>query len=180
MAQELLYPVVDGKKQCGSCREWLDLGEFTKYRDKYCSSRCKKCANKYGKEYRDKPENKEKRRAYQKKYMADSLNRENKNLYIRQYKKRASVRAKNYKSNRLWLKNEKQKAVDYKSGKCSVCGYNKCLSALEFHHTNPEEKDGYNSHWTFERNKSELDKCVLLCANCHREKHEEMDKYEQT
>lgn len=32
-------------------------------------------------------------------------------------------------------------AIDYKGGKCSVCGYNKCRAALEFHHTNPNEKD---------------------------------------
>ena len=73
------------------------------------------------------------------------------------------------------IRKEKQKAVDYMGGSCAVCGFVKCLSALEFHHLNPKEKEGYNSHWTFEINKKELDKCILLCANCHREKHEEMD-----
>lgn len=32
-------------------------------------------------------------------------------------------------------------AVQYKGGKCCVCGYNKYLGALEFHHLNPNEKD---------------------------------------
>lgn len=68
----------------------------------------------------------------------------------------------------------KQQSIDYLGGKCSKCGYNKCIAALEFHHINPNEKDiDYaNYKWTFsDKLKSELDKCVLLCANCHREEH---------
>mgnify|MGYP000644676537 CR=1 FL=1 len=68
----------------------------------------------------------------------------------------------------------KQKAVEYLGGKCSICGYNKCNRALDFHHINPEEKDNtisslYNYSW--DNIKKELDKCILLCANCHRELH---------
>ena len=50
----------------------------------------------------------------------------------------------------------KLRAVDYKGGKCEICGYDKNLSALEFHHVNPENKefavsvDGYKYSW--ERN----------------------------
>lgn len=64
-------------------------------------------------------------------------------------------------------------AIEYKGGKCSVCGYNRCNRALEFHHVNRADKDfsissqGYTRGW--EKMKVELDKCVLLCANCHRE-----------
>jgi hypothetical protein len=32
-------------------------------------------------------------------------------------------------------------AIAYKGGECSICGYNKCVAALEFHHLNPSEKD---------------------------------------
>lgn len=69
----------------------------------------------------------------------------------------------------------KELAVEYKGGKCEKCGYNKYIGALEFHHLNPNEKDfgiaskGYTNSW--ERVKKELDKCILLCANCHREEH---------
>lgn len=69
-------------------------------------------------------------------------------------------------------------AIAYKGGKCQCCGYNKCNSALEFHHINSEEKDfgisakGYTRSW--ESIKKELNKCVLVCANCHREIHEEL------
>ena len=70
----------------------------------------------------------------------------------------------------------KNKAVDYKGGKCSKCGYDKCKAALDFHHINPEEKDFtiakyYNLSW--DKIKIELDKCILVCANCHREIHYE-------
>lgn len=72
----------------------------------------------------------------------------------------------------------RQKAVEYKGGKCSRCAYDKCLEALEFHHLNPNEKDfsisekGHSRSWG--RVKVELDKCIMLCANCHREVHTEM------
>lgn len=66
-------------------------------------------------------------------------------------------------------------AIAYKGGSCQCCNYNRYVGALEFHHLNPDEKDfgiasrGYTRSW--ERNKAELDKCVLVCANCHREIH---------
>lgn len=59
---------------------------------------------------------------------------------------------------------------------CSECEYSKNLSALEFHHINPEEKDHTldtrklaNCTWEFCL--EEVKKCVLLCSNCHRETH---------
>lgn len=69
----------------------------------------------------------------------------------------------------------KQIFVDYKGGKCERCGYDRCLNALDFHHINPEEKDPTFEgmrYWSFEKAKKELDKCMLLCSNCHREKHD--------
>lgn len=69
----------------------------------------------------------------------------------------------------------KELCVEYKGGCCQSCGYSKCLSALEFHHLDPNEKDfgigskGYTR--SFDKVKIELDKCVMLCANCHREEH---------
>ena len=69
----------------------------------------------------------------------------------------------------------KEILVEYKGGKCEICGYNKCISALEFHHKDPQEKDfaigakGYTR--SIEKNKKEVDKCILVCANCHREIH---------
>ena len=69
------------------------------------------------------------------------------------------------------------KAIELAGGSCKHCGYDKCSSALEFHHIDPSSKDanfrGMRS-WTFEKIKKELDNCVLLCANCHREEHERL------
>ena len=61
--------------------------------------------------------------------------------------------------------------------KCCVCGYDKCISALEFHHLNPEEKEfsiSTNSNISFEKANKELKKCILVCSNCHREIHENL------
>jgi 5-methylcytosine-specific restriction endonuclease McrA len=69
----------------------------------------------------------------------------------------------------------RQMAIEYKGGSCEVCGYDNCSEALEFHHANSSGKDfsisekGYTRSWL--RVKEELDKCMLLCANCHRELH---------
>ena len=73
----------------------------------------------------------------------------------------------------------KEKAIEYKGGKCqhNNCGYNKCNRALEFHHLDPNEKDfGISSYTTlsWDKIKKELDKCILVCANCHREIHDEI------
>lgn len=72
-------------------------------------------------------------------------------------------------------KKVRQMAVEYKGGKCGRCGYSKCVEALEFHHLDSSQKDfgisekGYTRSWT--RVREELDKCILVCANCHRELH---------
>jgi hypothetical protein len=74
----------------------------------------------------------------------------------------------------------KELMVEYKGGCCQKCGYDKYLGALEFHHLDPNEKDFNPSHYrkyTFdERVKNELDKCILLCSNCHRETHFEINE----
>jgi hypothetical protein len=68
----------------------------------------------------------------------------------------------------------KEKAVEYLGGACKICGYNKCIGSLDFHHINPKEKEINYSLFKTIFNKrliDELDKCILLCANCHRELH---------
>lgn len=87
-----------------------------------------------------------------------------------------------YISARKYLKGIKQKCVDYKGGKCEICGYNKCLRSLDFHHKNPNEKDfdigsstyGKKIVRNWDRLKPELDKCMLLCKNCHGEIHQKI------
>lgn len=73
----------------------------------------------------------------------------------------------------------KEKAVEYKGGRCEKCGYDRCVRALEFHHLESAEKDfgiaqkGYTRSW--EMVKKELDKCILVCSNCHAEIHDLID-----
>jgi len=69
---------------------------------------------------------------------------------------------------------ENQKIInDLKINGCAICGYNTCLAALEFHHVNPKEKNFSISSASIMRKNiaSELNKCILLCSNCHREIH---------
>lgn len=77
-------------------------------------------------------------------------------------------------------RNIKQEEVTERGGCCSNCGYDKYIGALEFHHTDPSIKESNFSanwvKWSKKRRTKELDKCVLLCANCHREIHAEMRK----
>lgn len=68
-------------------------------------------------------------------------------------------------------------AVAHAGGKCMRCGYNKYQEVLEFHHKDASQKkfgigqNGLTRSW--ERVKAEVEKCNLLCANCHREIHVE-------
>jgi hypothetical protein len=58
-------------------------------------------------------------------------------------------------------------------GRCMLCGYDRCLAALEFHHVDPASKAfGVAQNGmarSIERLRAEVRKCVLLCSNCHAE-----------
>jgi predicted transcriptional regulator len=72
----------------------------------------------------------------------------------------------------------KELAVEYKGNNCERCGYNKCIDALEFHHLDPQKKSfsignkGKTIAW--KKIKNELDKCIMVCSNCHKEIHYEL------
>ena len=86
-----------------------------------------------------------------------------------------STKCKNKSAVNRFRKNLKTKSVEYKGGKCNSCGYSKDIKALQFHHRDPTQKDfgiganGVTRKWVDV--KIELDKCDMLCANCHIEEH---------
>src|SRR3990167_11159035 len=87
----------------------------------------------------------------------------------RKYKDRARYNIEAVTKRRKKLK---QMAIELKGGKCQICGYNKYQGALDLHHIRGKKEfsigdKGYTRSW--EKVQAELDKCVLVCANCHRE-----------
>ncbi len=88
----------------------------------------------------------------------------------RKYSDRAEYLIKSVSKRRKKLKSM---SIKYKGNKCNICGYNKCVDALEFHHLQEKKfglsKSGLTRSW--DKTKIELDKCILVCANCHREIH---------
>ena len=77
------------------------------------------------------------------------------------------------KSTHQTQKDVRMQAIKHKGGCCEKCGYNNYTGALQFHHKDPTKKDPK----AFRRTKNlqvfleEVDKCALLCANCHAEEH---------
>lgn len=90
---------------------------------------------------------------YEKKYYLDNLEK------IKEYTNQ-------------WRKEKHDWIDNYKLLKgCAICGYKKCVSALEFHHEGDKEFCIGCGEYGFKKLKEEIEKCEVLCANCHRELH---------
>lgn len=80
-----------------------------------------------------------------------------------------------YEGVKRFRRKRKELAVAYLGGQCAICGYSRCLTSLVFHHRDPALKaftiSNKSKAQSFKRIKPELDKCVLLCSNCHGEVH---------
>jgi hypothetical protein len=69
---------------------------------------------------------------------------------------------------------QKEILFNLKINGCAICGYDKCPYALDFHHVNPRTKK-FNitrqqmTSKSDKKLKEELNKCILLCSNCHDE-----------
>lgn len=137
-------------KICTKCKEKKDITEF--YTLDYW---CKKCSYKYNRRWsQNNPEKvKESRRKYYQKHKEEIKTK----------------RRQKISKNKEWF------AVYKKTLKCEICGESRWY-CLVFHHKNPEEKE-YNIGSMINRicNKEkileEIEKCIILCANCHRELH---------
>lgn len=70
-------------------------------------------------------------------------------------------------------KDLRERVVAFLGGRCIICGYDRCMSALDAHHVDPEEKVfSISAVTSWERLEKELRKCVCLCSRCHREVHD--------
>jgi len=92
------------------------------------------------------------------------------NLYKSAYYKR-NIKRKRRLANEL-NRSKKDKAIEYMGGKCVDCGgvFDRCC--YDFHHIG--DKDGNPSKFltgSWDKAEKEIQKCVLLCANCHRIRH---------
>ena len=89
------------------------------------------------------------------------------------HKVRANLDKRNARVN-VKQRERKQWAVVYKGNQCLDCGNQFPLAVYDFHHRNEDDKSNNPSYFiklSKERAISELDKCDLLCANCHRIRH---------
>jgi 5-methylcytosine-specific restriction endonuclease McrA len=72
-----------------------------------------------------------------------------------------------------WRRRTKRRLIAEAGGACAICGYDHYVGALEFHHVDPGTKSFGLSTRGLTRSidalRAELDKCILLCSNCHAE-----------
>jgi hypothetical protein len=72
-----------------------------------------------------------------------------------------------------WRRKVKATLVAEAGGRCTICGYDRCQAALQFHHREPGEKAFAVSHQGITRSltkaRQEASKCLLVCVNCHAE-----------
>jgi len=70
-----------------------------------------------------------------------------------------------------WRRRVKRILVAEAGGRCQLCGYDKAIGALQFHHLDPATKRfalAQRGHTVgIQVARTEAAKCVLLCANCH-------------
>lgn len=93
--------------------------------------------------------------------------------------KRAASRRKWIKNNRpaskeskvIQRNNIRLLRDELKAEGCSLCGYVKCLAAIEFHHISDDKEHLVGRSPTLRSLRREASKCIVVCANCHREIH---------
>lgn len=154
-------------KKCSSCQIDKDESEFGFHSKKTMKlkARCKECVREAAKAYQRSPERKEKNRQYYQK------NRERVIARTKEYaENNPSIRRKSTKNFRA------RKYAEFlefkKTLKCEKCGESD-HNCLDFHHKDPDDRHDnisnlYHSTGKF---RAELEKCIVLCANCHRKAH---------
>ena len=152
-------------KRCPCCGITKETSEFHKNKSSKngLQSYCKECQRGKGLPFKSTDKILLERRKFYQKHREEILD------------KRSKYREENRDAIRDRVKIKTEKFFDFKRTlKCEICGYNKCIGALDFHHTNPEEKErgiGNLKIGTTKKLDAELSKCTVLCKNCHYELH---------
>ena len=157
-------------KRCSDCKKLMDESCFSKDKNRKdgLSYICRLCQSKRQKEYRQSNR--------------EILKQKSKDYYKLN---KVQILVKTRERNRQYLpiKYLKQTRVlhNLKVNGCAICGYynrdnsNDYVGALDFHHVNPGDKKFQITTRTLgnktERLVDEINKCILLCSNCHREIH---------
>lgn len=170
---ELLNGVPPPEKICTKCKTLKPICEFTgRLTAPYAMSACRVCERKRGLSYYHTDGYKIRKSVYNKKRWRAPGFAENQSILKKEKRihRVLEARAENNARNLEC----KKRAMDYKGNKCCCCGYNATTAALDFHHIDPKTKSGNTSaiiKKSWNEAKDELDKCALVCANCHREIH---------
>src|SRR5581483_4732029 len=128
-------------KYCSSCKKDIPRSEFNKRGDGL-QPLCREC-----------------NRLRSRRYYAENTEQHRQVIAKRNKRLRAEIRA--------FIR-------DYKISRgCKHCGYNRCADALEAHHVHGDKEFliGRARDKSLKRVQTELEKCEILCANCHREEH---------
>lgn len=145
---------------CSDCKKKKPIEEFT-FMNRSTGRRksiCRECCSIRFARWSSKPESKEKQKATMRRHYTTEKNR----VARSEYRKKMLL---------VWDEILERRGMN----KCKECGYDKNKAALEFHHVNPGEKETVMSlvlqRPPTEKSIAELDKCICLCSNCHRELH---------
>jgi predicted HNH restriction endonuclease len=128
-------------KRCSKCSEVKPIDKFNPKKTGGFQSWCRSCKNESSRNWYHRS--------------ADNKQKRSEQVYAR-------------------ITENKDKAIEYLGGKCKDCGGVFHRSVYDFHHLDESQKELALSKGRFmswDKYKAELDKCVLLCSNCHRIRH---------
>ena len=157
----------NGLAWCSTCKTFLPVDIFAKYKKGHYGLKAQ-CSNCQKRDYRSISQvvNERRRENYKQ-------NRDDVLAYNKEHRNPAKLKVYN-KSRNVQLK---QRFVELAGGVCQRCKYQEFLSGLEFHHVDPLGKDATPRNviysGDYERAYVEIDKCALLCRNCHQAYHAE-------
>jgi len=101
---------------------------------------------------------------------------EDRKEYDRQYRQKNNEKIRQYnqetyaRRNLLPQRKNREEIITYKGGKCQKCGISfdgTNAAIFDLHHTDPASKEKTISGSTLSTHRDEIDRCILLCKNCH-------------